>query len=185
MKLSSVFAVCALSAVSSAALAGGQVAVSSPELKGRATLQVSSSAFKSGQPIPDAYTSYGANTSPPLEWTGAPAGTKSFALLLEDPDAPMAQPFVHWVVWSIPASAHGCAAGKAPAGAVEGKMGVGRAGFFGPRPPPGGPHHYHFELFALDRMLDLPAGSDAKALETAMAGHVLASGELVATYQKS
>ncbi len=184
MKLCCGFAALAVAAVSSSAMAGGQVAISSPELKGKGTLQVASSVVKSGQPIPDAYTSYGANTSPPLDWKGAPAGTKSLALLLEDPDAPMATPFVHWVVWNIPATARGFPSGKAAPGAEEGKMGAGRPGFFGPRPPPGGAHHYHFELFALDRALDLPAGSDAKALETAMAGRVLASGELVATYQK-
>ena len=185
MKPASLFAALALAAVSSSAVAAGQLAIASPALKAKAALEVSSPVLKSGQPIPDAYTNYGANTSPPLAWKGAPSATKSFALLLEDPDAPMASPFVHWVVWNIPASAHGFAAGVVPAGAVQGKMGAGREAFFGPRPPPGGPHHYHFELFALDRMLNLAAGSDANALEAAMAGHVLASGELVATYQKS
>lgn len=184
MKPASLFAALAVAALPTWALAAGQVAIASPELKGKAALEVSSPVLKSGQPIPDAYTSYGANTSPPLAWRDAPKATKSLALLLEDPDAPMASPFVHWVVWNIPAAAHRFPAGKAPPGAAEGKMGAGRPGFMGPRPPPGAPHHYHFELFALDRTLDLPAGSDARALETAMAGHVLASGELVATYQK-
>ncbi len=186
MKPASVFAALAVAAAASSVLAASadQLAIANPALKGKAVLQVSSPVLKSGQPIPDAFTSYGANTSPPLAWRGAPAGTRSLALLLEDPDAPMASPFVHWVMWNIPAASHELPAGKAPAGAVEGKMSIGRQGFFGPRPPPGAAHHYHFELFALDGPLDLAAGSDAKALEAAMAGHVLASGELVATYQK-
>lgn len=184
MKTASLFAALALAAVSTSAFAGGQVAVAMPGLKGKTKLEVSSPVLKSGQPIPDAYTSYGASTSPPLNWRGAPAGARSFAFLLEDPDAPMASPFVHWVVWNIPASAHAFPAGATAPGAVEGKMGAGRRGFMGPRPPAGAPHHYHFELFALDQTLDLDAGSDAKTLENAMVGHVLASGELVATYQK-
>lgn len=184
MKSASLFAGLALAIFPTWAPAAGQVAIASAALKGKAALQVTSPVLNSGQPIPDAYTSYGANTSPPLAWRGAPKATRSFALLLEDPDAPMASPFVHWVVWNIPASAHDFAEGKAPAGAVEGKMGIGRPGFMGPRPPAGPAHHYHFQVFALDRALDLAAGSDAKALETAMAGHVMASGELVATYQK-
>lgn len=161
-----------------------QLAIASPALKGKATLKVSSPVLHSGAPIPDDFTSYGKNVSPPLSWSKGPYGTRSFALVLEDPDAPMASPFVHWIMWAIPAGTTALTAGKAPEGAVEGKMGVGRQGFFGPRPPAGPAHHYHFEVFALDQTPDLKSDADFKALTGAMAGHVLASGELVATYQK-
>ena len=186
MKLTAVIATLALTAGASSALAASadQVAVNNPSLKGKATLEVVSSAFKSGAPIPDIYSSYAAGTRPPLNWTGAPKATKAFAVLVEDPDAPMATPFVHWVMWNVPATDHALWEGRVPEGAIEGKMGAGRMGYFGPHPPPGAPHHYHFEVFALDQPLSIEAGADAKALETAMAGHVLASGELVATYQK-
>jgi len=184
MKLSIAIANVVLAASASAALAAGQVAAADPVLKGKGTLKVSSPAFASGAPIPDVYSSYAAGTRPPLAWSGAPKATRAFAVMVEDPDAPMATPFVHWVMWNVPATAHGLPEGRAPEGAVEGKMGAGRPGYFGPRPPAGPPHHYHFEVFALDKPLTLDASADAKALETAMAGHVLASGELVATYQK-
>ena len=173
MRLLPVIAAFALTAGACGALAASadQVAVANP-------------ALKSGAPIPDVYSSYGASTSPPLSWSGAPHGTKTFAVMLEDPDAPMAAPFVHWVMWNVPATDHGLAEGRVPETAMQGKMGAGRLGYFGPRPPAGPAHHYHFEVFALDQPLTLDAGAGAKALETAMAGHVLASGELVATYQK-
>lgn len=186
MKLSPLLAVLALATVSSGAQAASadQLAIANPALKAKVALKVSSPAFAGGAVIPDAYSSYAGGTRPPLHWSRGPYGTRSFAVLVEDPDAPMASPFVHWVMWNVPAGATSSPEGKTPPGAVEGKMGAGRLGYFGPHPPPGGAHHYHFEVFALDRALDLAAGSDAKALETAMSGHVLASGELVATYQK-
>jgi Raf kinase inhibitor-like YbhB/YbcL family protein len=186
MRLLPVILALAVTGGAAAALAGSpdQLAVASAQLKGKGALQVSSPVLKSGAAIPDAYSSYAANTSPPLSWHGAPAGTKTFAVILQDPDAPMATPFVHWVMWNVPGADRGLPEGKAPDGALEGKMGAGRMGYFGPHPPAGAPHHYHYQVFALDQPLDLAAGSDEKALETVMAGHVLASGELVATYQK-
>ena len=166
------------------AASADQVAVASPSLKGKMALKVSSSEIKPGAPIPDDFSAYGKNVSPPLRWGKGPYGTRSFALVLEDPDAPMASPFVHWIMWAVPAGVTSLETGKAPEGAVQGKMGAGRLGYFGPRPPPGAPHHYHFQVFALDQTPNLTSDADLKALETAMAGHVLASGELVATYQK-
>ena len=162
----------------------GQLAISSPALKGKTTLKVTSPVLHAGAPIPDEFTSYGTNLSPPLSWSRGPYGSRSFALVLEDPDAPMASPFVHWVMWNIPLGSTSLKAGETPAGAVQGKMGVGKTGYFGPRPPAGPAHHYHFEVFALDQTPDLKGDADLKALTAAMAGHVLASGELVATYQK-
>jgi Raf kinase inhibitor-like YbhB/YbcL family protein len=184
--LSTCAALLLVGAVPAAACAASadQVAISNPALKGKATLNVSSPVLRAGAPIPEEFTSYGKNVSPPLGWSRAPYGSRSFALVLEDPDAPMASPFVHWIMWSIPLALTSFKAGETPTGAVQGRMGVGRVGYFGPRPPAGPAHHYHFEVFALDQTPDLKSDADFKALTAAMAGHVLASGELVATYQK-
>jgi len=186
MRLIPLIAASALAAGACGALAASadQVAVANPALKGTVQLNVTSPAFRSGAVIPDVYSSYAAGTRPPLDWSGAPKGTKAFAVMVEDPDAPMATPFVHWVMWNVPSTDHGLLEGRVPEGAIEGKMGAGRMGYFGPHPPAGPPHHYHFEVFALDQPLGLDPGADAKALEAAMSGHVLGSGELVATYQK-
>ena len=184
--LSSLAALLLIGAVPGAACAASadQTAIANPALKGRMTLKVSSPVLRSGAPIPDDFSAYGKNLSPPLKWSRAPYGSRSFALVLEDPDAPMATPFVHWIMWNLPLATTSLEAGKAPDGAIQGKMGIGRQGYFGPRPPPGAPHHYHFEVFALDRAPELKSDADFKALVAAMSGHVLASGELVATYQK-
>ena len=144
----------------------------------------SASRIGPGGTIPLRFTSYGQGVSPPLAWSGAPGATRAFALIIEDPDAPTPQPFIHWMVWDIPAGTASIAEGTVPPGARQGKlMYVGKVGYMGPRPPPGGPHHYHIQLFALDRPAGLPDGADRAALIRAMKGHVLASGELVATYQ--
>jgi Raf kinase inhibitor-like YbhB/YbcL family protein len=142
-------------------------------------MQLTSPAFAAGAPIPARYSAYGENRSPPLRWT-AVAGARAYALSLQDPDAPMARPFVHWLAWNIPADALGLPDGGA-GGAVQGRNDTGHVGYFGPRPP-SGTHHYHFKLFALDAPLTLAAGADLPALTAAMRGHVLASAELVATY---
>ncbi len=176
-----------LACVSESALAADEagLAINDPGLKAAKTLQVSSPKILSGGTIPEIYSAYGQSVSPPLAWGKGPYGARTFVLIIEDPDAPMAVPFVHWMVWNIPASVTGVAEGKVPAGALQGKlMFVGTTGYMGPRPPAGPPHHYHFQVFALDHSLELPAGSDRNALVAAMKGKVLASGELVATYQK-
>jgi Raf kinase inhibitor-like YbhB/YbcL family protein len=174
----------ALAGSSHAASVSG-LAISDAGLKGSKSLSVSSSAFP-GDAIPEVYTSYGQGVSPALTWGKGPYGTRSFAVIVEDPDAPMPTPFVHWMVWNIPASAQGFAKGGPPAGSRQGKlMFVGKVGYMGPRPPPGGPHHYHFQVFALDRALELADGAERAELVEAMKGHVLASGELIATFQKS
>jgi Raf kinase inhibitor-like YbhB/YbcL family protein len=187
MKLIPIAAALALLAggppVGAATTAG--LAIADPGLKAAKTLAVSSPKITSGGAIPDEYSSYGKSVSPPLAWGKGPYGTRSFALILEDPDAPMPTPFVHWVVWNIPAGVGQAAEGAVPAGAEQGKlMFVNTTGYFGPHPPAGPAHHYHFQVFALDRTLDAPAGADRGAVVAAMKGHVLASGELVATYQK-
>ena len=150
-----------------------------------------SSAFTDGQEIPRRYTCEGEDVSPPLAWSGAPAGTKTFALVVDDPDAPDPKAprmtWVHWVLYDIPATATALAEGAKraalPAGAREGKNDWRRTGYGGPCPPIGR-HRYFHKLYALDAALgdlDTPAKAE---LERAMQGHVLAKAELIGTYQK-
>jgi Raf kinase inhibitor-like YbhB/YbcL family protein len=151
------------------------------------TLSVASSAFASGGTIPDKYSAYHEGVSPPLTWTPV-VDAHSYALIVEDPDAPSAQPFVHWVAWNIPGDTaslpENLAAAGAPQGMQQGKSGAGNVGWFGPRPPAGPAHHYHFQVFALDTpSLNLAPGADRAALVAAMKGHVAAEGELVGLYQ--
>ena len=151
---------------------------------------LSSAAFRTGQPIPAEYTCDGADTSPPLAWTSPPAGTKSLALLVEDPDAPdPAAPkriWVHWVLVDLPASARelGAAIRSAkalPTGARVGRNDWGHARYQGPCPPTGR-HRYFFRLLALDTELPTLSSPTRAELLRASEGHVLASAELVGTY---
>ena len=161
------------------------LAIAEPALKGTRALKVSSPRIPSGGAIPEEFTSYGASISPPLAWSKGPYGSRAFALIIEDPDAPLPLPFTHWMVWNIPAGVPRLDQGAVPVEAVQGKlMFVGKVGYMGPRPPPGPAHHYHFEVFALDRPLDLASGAERAALLDAMKGHVLASGEFVGLYSK-
>ena len=186
MKLSGLLGAVIWAVAGSAALAASasSLAISQPDLKGSARLDVSSPKITSGGNVPDTYSSYGEGVSPPLKWSSGPRNTQSFVLILEDPDAPLPEPFTHWLVWNIAPAATGVAQGAAPAGAQQGMLLTGKVGYMGPRPPPGPAHHYHFEVFALDRKLDLKSGADRSALLAAMKGNVLASGELVALYRK-
>jgi len=183
-------------AVGALAAAGGcgdgrQTAVG-PTGKAAAKLTVRSAAFGEGQAIPKKHTGDGADVSPALSWSGVPAGAKELALICDDPDAPRAQPWVHWVICKLPADANGLPEGVAktetlvaPAGAVQGRNDFGDVGYGGPAPPPGhGVHHYHFKLYALGAPLDVKAGLTKKQLLAAMSGHVIAEGELVGTYQR-
>ncbi len=187
MKLGLPLAALALAAVVAGVASASPLsalAISDPGLKGSKSLSVSSPKIAAGGAIPLVYSSYGQGLSPPLAWSKGPPGTRSFALILEDPDAPMATPFVHWLVWNLPAGTTALQENEVPPGAAQGKLLIPKTGYMGPRPPPGPAHHYHVEVFAVDRLLDLAAGADRTALEGAMKGHVLASGELVATFQK-
>jgi Raf kinase inhibitor-like YbhB/YbcL family protein len=156
------------------------------------TLKLTSSVFQQGGSIPSRYTCEGQDVSPPLSWSGAPANTKTFALIVDDPDAPdPANPqrvYVHWVVYNLPATAaalpENAAKAALPKGAVQGKNDWGKAEYGGPCPPIGR-HRYFFKLYALDAEL-AGLSSPAKAdLERAMNGHVVGSGELIGTYQKA
>lgn len=148
-----------------------------------ARLDLTSSAFQNGQPIPTQYTCDGADQTPALEWGDPPQGTKSFALVIDDPDAPSGT-FRHWGVYDIPASARSLGGGQRAGAEVANDF--GKAGYGGPCPPKGhGPHHYHFKLFALDvGRLDIPAGATVADVENAAAKHAIAQGELIGTYER-
>ncbi|MBI1976506.1 MAG: YbhB/YbcL family Raf kinase inhibitor-like protein [Candidatus Omnitrophica bacterium] len=151
-------------------------------------MQLTSSAFKANQPIPRQYTCEGKDLSPALQWMDPPAGMKSFALISDDPDAPMGT-WVHWVVWNLPADLRGLPEGvakeaKLPDGTAQGITDFGRTGYGGPCPPPGKPHRYFFKLYALDTMLHLPSNIRKRELEAAMKEHILAQAELVGLYQR-
>lgn len=148
------------------------------------TLTLSSSAFAPGKNIPDEYSCKGRNISPALAWTDAPANTVSFALILDDPDAP-AGTFTHWVLYNIPAASKGLQQGVAHQptfddGAAQGKNSGNRQYYEGPCPP-SGTHHYYFRLYALDTRLELPPGATVDQVKKAMQGHILAQGELMGT----
>ncbi len=151
-------------------------------------LPITSTAFAEGQPIPQKYTGESEDVSPPLTWTNAPSNTKSFALIADDPDAPMGT-WVHWVLYDLPADAKGLPenVAKTPTlagGAKQGITDFRRVGYGGPMPPPGKPHRYLFKLYALDTMLNLKPGATKQDVETAMRGHILAEGQLMGTYQR-
>ncbi len=149
-----------------------------------AALAVSSTAFTAQGTIPREYTCDAGDMSPPLTWGGAPAGTKAFAIVMDDPDAPIGT-WVHWVAYNLPPDTETLAAGGSktlPAGSLDGKNSWGRTGYGGPCPPGGKPHRYSFRVYALDATLDLAAGASKPDLEKAMKPHVLAAGELVGLY---
>jgi len=156
------------------------------------SLKIQSSAFPSGKPVPRKHTGDGEDVSPSLAWEGIPDGTKELALICDDPDAPTPEPWVHWVICKIPASATGlpenvAKTGKvaAPAGALQGKNSWGKECYGGPSPPRGhGTHHYYFKLYALDAALNVSSGLTKAQLLAAMKGHIVAQGELVGTYQR-
>ena len=156
------------------------------------SLKITSTAFQPGGSIPSKYTCEDRDLSPPLAWSGVPPGTKTFALIADDPDAPdPAKPqrvYVHWVVYNIPAAtvalAENASKKDLPTGAVQGKNDWGKAEYGGPCPPVGR-HRYFFKLYALDTELTGLSSPTKGDLERAMNGHVLESGELIGTYQKA
>ena len=155
------------------------------------TFNLTSPAFAANGSIPAKYTCEGADISPPLEWSGAPSGTRSVALIVDDPDAPdPAKPqrvYVHWVVYNIPASTtklpENAAKSGLPSGAVQGTNDWGKQTYGGPCPPIGR-HRYFFKLCALDTQLKELSNPNKAQLEKAMQGHVVGKAELIGTYQK-
>jgi Raf kinase inhibitor-like YbhB/YbcL family protein len=156
------------------------------------SIQIRSEAFSPGSTIPIRYTADGDDVSPPLRWSGVPENTKELALIVEDPDAPQPTPFVHWVMYKIPADTDGLSEGvptrahpDSAAGSVQGATSFKKIGYGGPAPPRGhGTHHYHFRLFALDEPLTVQGELDKQSLLAAMSGHVLDQGDLVGTYER-
>ncbi|PIR20300.1 MAG: YbhB/YbcL family Raf kinase inhibitor-like protein [Deltaproteobacteria bacterium CG11_big_fil_rev_8_21_14_0_20_47_16] len=146
-------------------------------------LIVISTAFQNAQVIPEEFAGEGRDVSPPLAWRGAPANTKSFALICNDPDAPNGN-WVHWVLFNIPASTGSLVmASKGVGVAGDNSWSVG--GYRGPMPPAGsGTHRYFFKVYALDTTLNLPAGATAQQLQQAMQGHVLSEGQLMGKYSR-
>jgi Raf kinase inhibitor-like YbhB/YbcL family protein len=148
--------------------------------------QISSTAFASSQMIPKQFTCDGGDVSPQLSWNGVPAGAKSFALIMDDPDAPVGT-WVHWVLFNLPADAKELPEGVAkqeqlPDGSLQGRNDFRKIGYGGPCPPAGKPHRYFFKLYALDGKLDLKAGASKADVERAMKGHVLGETELIGRY---
>jgi len=158
-------------------------------------ITVESPTMKAGEMMPRNYTPDGRNDSPPLSWSNAPAATREFAVVCEDFDAGNPPPFVHWVIYKIPATAKGlpeaipidpaAAMPASIAGAVQGTNGFRRAIYRGPAPPPGKPHGYHFVVYALDAALNVPAGLTRQELMDAMKGHVIGQGEVVPIYERT
>ena len=154
---------------------------------GGASMELKSQAFQAGSTIPAKYTCDGEDISPPLNWSDPPAGTKSLALISDDPDAPVGT-WVHWVLWNIPASARALEenlpkTASLPNGAKQGTTDFRRVGYGGPCPP-SGTHRYFFKLYALGTALNLPSSTTKKDLEKAVQGHILAQAELIGKYQR-
>jgi len=160
-----------------------------------AAITVTSATLKANETIPKDHTADGKNLSPALMWSGAPANTKQFAMVMDDPDVPMPGGFVHWVVYKIPAAAKGLPAElpmdstlTAPpelAGTIQGLSGFRSVGYRGPAPPPGsGLHHYTFTVYALDTELTLAERANRAELMKAMEGHIIGKGALVSIYER-
>jgi Raf kinase inhibitor-like YbhB/YbcL family protein len=154
----------------------------------RSPLPMSSASFSNGGSIPQQFTCDGADLSPQLEWHSAPPGTKSLAIVMDDPDAPML--FTHWLVYNLAPGVRGLPQNASThaashQGAAEGTNSFGRFGYGGPCPPAGKPHHYVFRLYALDIRFDLPPGATRKQLDSAIERHILAEGQIIGTYQRA
>lgn len=165
---------------------GGQPDDSAEEPEGSA-MKLMSGAFQSGEPIPAQYSCDGEDSSPPLQWRDVPAGVASFALIMDDPDAPVGT-WDHWLLYNLPADSEGLAAAvpsqdQLADGSLHGRNSWGNLEYGGPCPP-SGTHRYFFRLYALDEPLDLEAGASKAELNAAMEGHVIAQTELMGTYSR-
>ena len=151
-------------------------------------MELTSSAFQEGKSIPSLYSCDGKDISPPLSWSGAPEGTKCFALIADDPDAPRGT-WVHWVLWNLPATATELKEAlptlpHLPSGVIQSKNDSGESGYGGPCPP-SGVHRYFFKLYALNAKLSLKSGATKSELEAAMKGHVLTQATLMGVYSRT
>lgn len=156
------------------------------------SMNLRSEVFEHGQSIPRRFTGDGQDVSPPLSWSNPPAGTQELALIVDDPDAPTPEPWVHWVIYKIAPQATSLPEGVSPservptpAGVLQGKNSWNKIGYGGPQPPKGhGLHHYHFRLYALDTTLNLQPGASKQEVLKAMDGHILGETVLTGTYQR-
>ncbi|MGI9578559.1 MAG: YbhB/YbcL family Raf kinase inhibitor-like protein [Microthrixaceae bacterium] len=146
-------------------------------------LSITSEAFTDGAAIPAEYTCDGANTQPPLAITGTPEDATGLVLIVDDPDAPNGS-FIHWVVWNLEPDAT-IPEGSLPEGAVEGTNGTSNTAWFGPCPPPDGPHNYEFQLSAVDAEPAVAAGATADEVRSAIADSTVATATLVGTYERT
>lgn len=152
------------------------------------SLTISSPSFTNGGTIPKKFTCDGADVSPPLTWTDPPAGTKAFALLVDDPDAPVGN-WNHWAMWNLPPSLRLLPEGvsktaRLPDGSEQGQNDFHKLGYNGPCPPAGKPHRYFFKVFALDAKLSLNSEAGKPEIEAAIKGHTLGRAELMGTYKR-
>ncbi len=152
-------------------------------------MQLKALLFKPGAEIPEQFTCDGSNISPALNWSAPPEGTQSFALIMDDPDAP-GRTWVHWVLYDLPGTERDLPEGVAPkgtlpSGARQGLNDFRKTGYGGPCPPAGAAHRYYFRLYALDTALDLKAGATRQQIDRLMRGHVLAQAELMAQYRRN
>ncbi len=146
-----------------------------------ADLRLSSPSVDGHKRIPDRHTSNGEDVAPALAWSGVPEGTRAFAIVVHDPDAPLVDGFTHWVAYGIPGDATDLPEGGGEA--MSGTNSFGNSGYNGPAPPPGhGPHHYYFWIYALDEDLDLEPGLDRRALHERIEDHVIEQARLIGTY---
>ncbi|MEO7178930.1 MAG: YbhB/YbcL family Raf kinase inhibitor-like protein [Allosphingosinicella sp.] len=164
--------------------AKGVLAADRPEAQASATFTLTSRDFAPGGTIPKKFSDYDIGMSPSLVWQDLPEGTKSLAVIMEDPDAASSQPFLHWLAWNIDPAAGAIDRGSVTLGARLGRNGRGKPGYFGPHPPGNGPHHYHFQMFALDSQLPLKSGASREQLLAAIKGHALAKADLVGLFAK-
>ena len=161
---------------------------STPTATPTATFPLVSGSFGPGEPMPSRLTCDGEDSSPALSWSAAPGGTDTFALIVDDPDAPRGR-FTHWVLFDLPASARELPAGvptteELESGPRQGRNDFGRAGYGGPCPPSGSPHRYVFTLYALDAPLNLEPGASKRQVVEGMEGHILGRARLVGTYER-
>lgn len=152
-------------------------------------MDLRTSAFQPGGDIPARFTCDGSDDSPALAWNEPPAGTKSFTLIVDDPDAPRGT-WVHWVLYDLPGNARELPErvppeGELSSGARQGRNDFRKIGYGGPCPPPGPAHRYYFRLFALDSALGLKSGTNRAGVDRAMEGHILAHAELMGRYRRA
>ncbi|HOO46843.1 MAG TPA: YbhB/YbcL family Raf kinase inhibitor-like protein [Deltaproteobacteria bacterium] len=177
----------AVSVLTAAVILVCAISPAAAQTKGGVSMELSSPAFSPGAAIPAKYTCDGRNVSPPLEWSGLPEGTRSVALICDDPDAP-AGTWVHWVYYDLVLETQDLPEdiepmGKPAAGGTQGVNDFGNLGYGGPCPP-SGTHRYFFKVYALDTELGLPAGTTKEELLDVMKGHILDHAEMIGRYKR-